>query len=189
MNFNTLINPVYDLKQFKNINEAYKKNELAYLEQYYSKYYFVNLKNSMEDLYIYQAPNKLCVIGLAPAHPLLQRSQDQSSSGHYLSNIQSIEYDAKVKSSINKKRQVPLSIDTEICVVTTEEGNRYSIKAGVAGWIIDTNTRFEHEKELLQNKPFKEGYIAIIKPKQENSDKSLSHCFSEDRYKLIRNLT
>ncbi|KAF0429072.1 protein simiate [Gigaspora margarita] len=167
MNFNTLINPVYDLKQFKNINEAYKKNELAYLEQYYSKYYFVNLKNSMEDLYIYQAPNKLCVIGLAPAHPLLQRSQDQSSSGHYLSNIQSIEYDAKVKSSINKK----------------------SIKAGVAGWIIDTNTRFEHEKELLQNKPFKEGYIAIIKPKQENSDKSLSHCFSEDRYKLIRNLT
>ncbi|CAG8549935.1 41147_t:CDS:2 [Gigaspora margarita] len=170
MNFNTLINPVYDLKQFKNINEAYKKNELAYLEQYYSKYYFVNLS-------------------LAPAHPLLQRSQDQSSSGHYLSNIQSIEYDAKVKSSINKKRQDPLSIDTEICVVTTEEGNRYSIKAGVAGWIIDTNTRFEHEKELLQNKPFKEGYIAIIKPKQENSDKSLSHCFSEDRYKLIRNLT
>ncbi|CAG8764354.1 13743_t:CDS:2, partial [Dentiscutata heterogama] len=138
--------------QFRNISEAYKKNELAYLEQYYSKYYVVDLKNSTEDLYIYQAPNKSCVIGLAPAHPLLQRSQDQSSSGHYLSSIQTIEYNVKIKSSINKKRQDPLSIDTEICVVTTEEGKRYSIKAGVVGWIMDINTRFEHEKELLQNK-------------------------------------
>ncbi|CAG8736527.1 17481_t:CDS:2, partial [Dentiscutata erythropus] len=133
MNFNTLTNPVYDLKQFKNISEAYKKNELAYLEQYYSKYYVVDLS-------------------LAPAHPLLQRSQDQSSSSRYLSSIQTIEYNVKIKSSINKKKQVPLSIDTEICVVTTEEGKRYSIKAGVVGWILDINTRFEHEKELLQNK-------------------------------------
>ncbi|CAG8639412.1 4315_t:CDS:10, partial [Racocetra persica] len=161
--------PVYDLEKFRNISEAYEKNELAYLEQYYSKYYVVDLR-------------------LAPTHPLLQRSEAQSSSDHYPSNIQTIEYDVKVKSSINKKRQDPLSINTEICAITTEEGKRYSIKAGVAGWIIDINMRLEHEKELLQNKPFKEGYIAIIKPRQENSDKSLSHCFSEERYKLFRNL-
>ncbi|CAG8510799.1 13492_t:CDS:10, partial [Racocetra fulgida] len=105
--------PVYDLEAFRNISEAYEKNELAYLEQYYSKYYVVDLR-------------------LAPTHPLLQRSEAQSSSEHYPSNIQTIEYDVKVKSSINKKRQDPLSINTEICAITTEEGKRYSIKAGVA---------------------------------------------------------
>ncbi|CAG8532873.1 15607_t:CDS:2 [Acaulospora morrowiae] len=142
--------PIYDLKEFEKSLELNEKDELAYLNQYYTKKFFLDTnENNTEDLYIYQAPNKLCVIGLAPAHPLLQLS---SFTDPQLPKIKTIQYDSNVLSSINKKRQNPLSINSEICVITTEDGRTYSIKAGVIGWVVDINMRFEEEIDLLQHK-------------------------------------
>jgi len=178
MNSESLINPKYDLILYKEISETYEKDSLAYLEQYYTKYFLIDSnENAAEDFYIYQAPNKLCVIGLAQTHPLL-RSQ----------KVKSIKFDEKVSQSINKKKQIPLSVKSEICVITTEEGKNYSIKAGVVGWVIDFNMKLDNYVDLLQKKPFTDGYIAVIKLKQDDSRKALSHCINEEKYKEIRKL-
>ena len=62
----------------------------------------------------------------------------------------SIKFDEKVSLSINKKRQIPLSVKSEICVITTEGGKSYSIKASVEGWVINFNMKLD--KDLLQKK-------------------------------------
>ncbi|GBB94457.1 hypothetical protein RclHR1_02360015 [Rhizophagus clarus] len=179
MNSESLVNPKYDLSIYKNISEKYEKNSLAYLEQYYTKNFLIDSnENTTEEFYIYQAPNKLCVIGLAPTHPLLLQSQ----------KVESIKFDEKIFQLMNKKKQIPLSIKSEICVITTEEGKRYSIKAGVVGWVIDFNTRLEKHVDVLRQKPFTDGYIAIIKPKQDDSRKALSHCINEEKYNEISKL-
>ncbi len=95
---------------------------------------------------------------MAPTHPLLQQSQ----------KVKSIKFDEKVSQSINKKKQIPLSTESEICAITTEGGGKkYSIKAGVVGWVIDFNMRLDKEDDLLQNKVlnmlFKEIYIYIFR--------------------------
>ncbi|RHZ54757.1 hypothetical protein Glove_423g22 [Diversispora epigaea] len=198
-------NPDYDLKEFENIIENYKKDEFAYLNQYYTKYYLLGTNEKItEDFYIYQAPNKLCVIGLAPTHPLLQPQPQQQNQ---LPKIKKIEYNAKAVDTINKKKQNLLSITSNICTITTiiteQEEKRYQIKAGVIGWLVDINMRFNNnsnnnnnnnnnndnnnnnnnnEFDLLQNKPFTEGYIAIIKPKHDNPSIALGHCISEEQY-------
>ncbi|CAB4420799.1 unnamed protein product [Rhizophagus irregularis] len=177
MNSESLISPKYDLSLYKKISEKYEKNSLAYLEQYYTKNFLIDSsENTTEDFYIYQAPNKLCVIGLAPTHPLLLQSQ----------KVKSIKFDEKVSQSISKKRQIPLSAKSEICVITTEEGKNYSIKAGVVGWVIDFNIKLD--VDMLQKKPFTDGYIAIIKPKQDDPRKALNLCINEEKYEEIRNL-
>ncbi|CAG8587018.1 12878_t:CDS:2 [Funneliformis caledonium] len=187
MNSKSLINPNYDLNPYKKIGEKYENDSLTYLEQYYTKYFLIDSnENTTEDFYIYQAPNKLssfyflslCVIGLSPTHPLLQSSQ----------KVKSIKFNEKISQSMNKKKQIPLEIKREICVITTESGKKYSIKAGVVGWVIDFNMRLDREYDLLQEKPFTEGYIAIIKPKQDDPKKALNHCIDEKEYKDVRTL-
>lgn len=64
--------------------------------------------------------------------------------------MKSIKFDEKVSQSISKKRQIPLSAKSEICVITTEEGKNYSIKAGVVGWVIDFNIKLD--VDMLQKK-------------------------------------
>ncbi|CAG8746503.1 3733_t:CDS:2, partial [Acaulospora colombiana] len=161
--FESINNPIYDLKEYEKTLESYEKDEYSYLGQYYTKNFFLNTR-------------------LAPAHPLLQYA---SPTNHQLPKIKNIQYNTKVVDSINKKRQNPLSIDSEICVITTDEGRAYSVKACVVGWMVDVNMRLAQEFDLFQRKPFTEGYIAIIKPKKE---KSLDHCLTEEQYKIQRKL-
>ena len=65
--------------------------------------------------------------------------------------MQSIKFNEKISQSINKKKQNPLSIESEICVITTG-GEKYSIKAGIVGWVIDFNMRLDKDDGLLQKK-------------------------------------
>lgn len=90
----------------------------------------------------------MCVIGLAPTHPLLQPLRPPK--------IKNIEYDTRFVNTINKKKQNPLAINSKICAITTEEGKKYHVKAGVVGWLTDINMRFnnndDNKFDLLQNK-------------------------------------
>ena len=42
MNSESIINPKYDLSQYEKIIEKYEKDSLAYLKQYYTKYFFID---------------------------------------------------------------------------------------------------------------------------------------------------
>ena len=66
--------------------------------------------------------------------------------------MKSIKFDEKVSQSINKKKQNPLKVESEICVITTEEGKKFSIKSGVVGWVINFNMNLDKDGDLLQNK-------------------------------------
>ena len=66
--------------------------------------------------------------------------------------MKSIKFNEKVSQSINKKKQIPLSVKSEICNITTEEGKNYSIKAGVVGWVIDFNIKLDKYVDLIQKK-------------------------------------
>ena len=42
MNSESIIDPKYDLSQYETISEKYEKDSLAYLEQYYTKYFLID---------------------------------------------------------------------------------------------------------------------------------------------------
>ncbi|KAF9110545.1 hypothetical protein BGX27_006205 [Mortierella sp. AM989] len=130
---------VYDLAQYKEETKDWNSDPSAYLLRYYTKYYFLatggkDLKSSNDqkiidqqtsleilrgDQFIYQSPNKLCITGLAPTHPLLAQRDRYK--------VLSLRFDPKILSSLpqptaipaNSKKQPPPSChcDTVICKI------------------------------------------------------------------------
>ncbi|KAI9239174.1 MAG: hypothetical protein BYD32DRAFT_435140 [Podila humilis] len=109
---------VYDLTEYKEITRDWNDDPSAYLTRYYTKHYFlstagkelkdplgpiIDLQTSLEvkrgDQYVYQSPNKLCIIGLAPTHPLLaQRERYQ---------VLNLRFDDKIVNALPQPTHIP----------------------------------------------------------------------------------
>ncbi|KAF9917398.1 hypothetical protein BX616_001116 [Lobosporangium transversale] len=137
---------VYDLTQYKEETKSWNSDPSAYLLRYYTKYYFLatdgkqqqkanHTDNTTEnhiiidqetgleilrgDQYVYQSPNKLCITGLAPTHPLISQ-QDRYK-------ILNLRFDSKIQNALpqptaipaNSKKQPPppCQCETVICKI------------------------------------------------------------------------
>ncbi|KAF9175562.1 hypothetical protein BGX21_003035 [Mortierella sp. AD011] len=130
---------VYDLTPYKEETKNWDSDPSAYLLRYYTKYYFLatggkDLKQSSTqkiidqqtgleilrgDQFVYQSPNKLCITGLAPTHPLLAQKDRYK--------VINLRFDQKILSSLpqptaipaNSKKQPPppCHCDTVICKI------------------------------------------------------------------------
>ncbi|KAG0343020.1 hypothetical protein BG000_010157 [Podila horticola] len=109
---------VYDLTEYKETTRDWNDDPSAYLTRYYTKRYFlstagkelkdplgpiIDFQTSLEvkrgDQYVYQSPNKLCIIGLAPTHPLLaQRERYQ---------VLSLRFDDKIVNALPQPTHIP----------------------------------------------------------------------------------
>ncbi|KAG0371214.1 hypothetical protein BC939DRAFT_444169 [Gamsiella multidivaricata] len=110
---------VYDLTQYKEETKHWGTDPSAYLLRYYTKYYFlatsgkelkhlitsniIDFETGLQvlrgDQFVYQSPNKLCITGLAPTHPLIaERSRYQ---------VLSIRFDPKILTCLPQPTSVP----------------------------------------------------------------------------------
>ncbi|KAG0205325.1 hypothetical protein BGX28_003033 [Mortierella sp. GBA30] len=145
---------VYDVSQYKEETKSWDTDPSAYLLRYYTKYYFLasggkracllgkkrekiidhetRLEVIYGDQFVYQAPNKLCITGLAPTHPLIARPDRYK--------ILNIRFDTKIQNALpqptaipaNSKKQPPPSCHAEtiICRIEAldlEEQNRIEL--------------------------------------------------------------
>ncbi|OAQ25298.1 hypothetical protein K457DRAFT_23242 [Linnemannia elongata AG-77] len=135
---------VYDLTSYKEETKSWNDDPSAYLLRYYTKQYFlatngkdlkqnpttqtpqkiIDLQTGLEvlrgDQYVYQSPNKLCIIGLAPTHPLLAQPDRYK--------VLNIRFDAKIAGALpqptatpaNSKKQPPPPCHAETVVCKIE---------------------------------------------------------------------
>ncbi|KAF9903894.1 hypothetical protein EC991_003231 [Linnemannia zychae] len=133
---------VYDLTSYKEETKTWDEDPSAYLLRYYTKQYFlatngkdlkqkpsgsqkiIDLQTGLEvlrgDQYVYQSPNKLCIIGLAPTHPLLAQPERYK--------VLNIRFDTKIASALpqptatpaNSKKQAPPPCHAETVVCKIE---------------------------------------------------------------------
>ncbi|KAF9935216.1 hypothetical protein FBU30_006301 [Linnemannia zychae] len=136
---------VYDLDPYKEETKTWNDDPSAYLLRYYTKHYFlatsgkdlkqktsnsqkiIDLQTGIEvlrgDQYVYQSPNKLCIIGLAPTHPLLAHPERYK--------VLNIRFDEKIASALpqptaipaNSKKQPPppCHAETVICKIEARD--------------------------------------------------------------------
>ncbi|ORY08143.1 hypothetical protein K493DRAFT_332476 [Basidiobolus meristosporus CBS 931.73] len=173
----------YDIEEYQETIKGWDEKNSKYLERYFTKHYFVNEATDKEDQYIMQAPNKLCIVGLAANHPLLA-----SEASH----IKSIEFSEAVLNNKvqGKRKKGALWLDprTAICKITLDNEETFTIRAGVHSQLMEVNEGIVKTPELLLNESQSKGYIAILKPKSDNSAIALKECKSEEEYKKLRNL-
>lgn len=180
-----LHNPTYNLDEYLPLTTDWLTNPFLSLVHYYTAYYLLAKEDSDDlqgDLVIRQAPNKLCVIGLAPTHPVRQCTDFSKLSIKYAPA-----HDAAIGVSPAKGRKNIPWIGQLSPIAFIHLGDKvYTVKSGIHGQLLELNERLLQTPRLLVDKPDTEGYIAIIKPKVENTQKSLSHCLTEEKWRKER---
>ncbi|RUP51186.1 hypothetical protein BC936DRAFT_149507 [Jimgerdemannia flammicorona] len=171
-----IVNPIYDLDEFLPLTTNWLSDPISRLRAYFTTHYFLATDVNEGDLTIRQAPNKLCVISLAKRHPGRGSGKDD------LSPLSITFSDFKGIVGKNKKHAPTVNSISPLAEITTADGNIHIVRAAVHGQVMELNERLLKEPMLMRQKPDTEGFIAIIKPKIENSEKALSHCVTEEKW-------
>ncbi|XP_053099856.1 protein Abitram isoform X2 [Hemicordylus capensis] len=141
-------------------------------ERYFTRWYKPDVKaNPNEDHCILQHSNRICVITLADAHPLLQKGKQIERVSYQISaNCSRLQNKVSGKS---KRGAQFLTEFAPLCRIFCSGGEEYTIYSCIRGRLIEVNESILDNPVLLQEKPFTEGYIAVVLPKFEES-KSIS---------------
>ncbi|CAL1584561.1 unnamed protein product [Knipowitschia caucasica] len=138
------------------------------IDRYYTRWYRADLKGkSSEDHCILQHSNRICVVTLAETHPILQNGRTVKCITYQISDGCSR---LKNKVSGKSKRGGQFLTDfAPLCRITCTDETEYTIYSCIRGRLLEVNEAILETPSLLLEKPFTEGYIAVILPKLEES--------------------
>ncbi|CAG8545045.1 6851_t:CDS:2 [Ambispora gerdemannii] len=152
----TSTTPENDISKYTKFAQKLEKDPISYLDRYYRKFYFLDPdKEKQEDFYIYRPPNGLCVLGLAPTHPLIQEaSKYPHSNSSTTENLEksitvSIAFNQNVISLIGKKHR-PFRPNINLSIINHDKNTSTSItvkedkKHGDIKDFITKNPKFEN---------------------------------------------
>lgn len=133
------------------------------VERYFTRIFKTDIMGKFcEDQCVLQHSNKICVITVAPSHPLLGCKQIVKVDFQVSTNVNRL--DNKV-SGKGKKGAQHLQPESLICEVISSDGSKYSLYSCIKGKLVEVNEELVTKPQLLLEKPETEGYLAVVLPK------------------------
>ncbi|KAJ1926499.1 hypothetical protein IWQ60_003742 [Tieghemiomyces parasiticus] len=162
---------------------------------------------------VWQAPNKLCLVGLAPEHKLVGQ-YEAFRRAHPPTNpfITQIVFHTGEEEAAgpgvdgpNRKRGrdrkhgrgksggkppkyalTPLLYpETPLCTLTLHDGQTHDLEAGVfQAHVYEFNDKLKAQPDLLFTTPDHGGFVAIMNPVKENDRVTLKRCLSPTEYQI-----
>lgn len=157
------VEELYDLEHWAKETAHWNQGIDIFLSRYFTIHY-----EPASHVYIRQPPNKLCILGLSKEHPAIKSTGNISCKFFYESKTKG----QKVKPN------------TVICEITVDD-QTYPILATVFGEVAEVNPRLLEEPNLLRTHALDEGFLAIIRPKEEDSSKQLKGLVDQNEYNAI----
>ncbi|KAI9009965.1 hypothetical protein CLU79DRAFT_774139 [Phycomyces nitens] len=162
----------YDISKYTDRVASWTNNPNAHLSGYFTLYYNVESKSTptepgtvLGDIYVRQAPNKICVLGLAPSHPLFsQPNLDQCR--------------VELATELVGTKVVP---DTTIAQIILGE-TKYLVKARMQGQLLELNPRLRDTPELLWEHTMDTGFVAVIMSRVDDTKQQLKGYLTEEEY-------
>eukprot|EP01137_Pigoraptor_chileana_P030396 Opistho-2@16898 len=152
------------------------------IERYYEQFYAVGVKGKEgNDFYIHLHTNRLCVIGLAPSHPIVQGQLA----------IKEVVFDRKKKKQQDrapgeKKVIVNVFPDSVLCDIVCDNGLVFPVYAVLPGELMDKNAGLLTNPQLITSKTSTDGYIGIVAPKAADLRKETASFLSPADYERWR---
>lgn len=164
-----------------------------YVDRYFTQKFQVDEGNDGNDLGVLIHSNKLCVITLAPSHPIVKNKVKVKSVDFQISkNVNRLDN----KTSGKRKRHAQiLTKSAPICFIECEDNVQYAISSPLPGKLIEVNEKLSEYPEVLRfnyNENYsQECYLAIIVPKHDVPiEKATEDLLSLDDYlKVVNNRT
>ena len=132
--------------------------------RYYTRYY--KPQSNDEDQVVLLHSNRICLVSLAPKHPIIQQNLKIVHLEFEVGNKRKPTDRLSNKVS-GKGKKGGQSIDEKaiLCLVHCENGNKYPLRSCVRGTLIEINPLIVENPSLLVEKPLSEGHLAVILPK------------------------
>ncbi|XP_069111531.1 protein Abitram-like [Argopecten irradians] len=166
-----------------NVGTEEKLNErLSVTDRYYTRKYKIG-KTEDQDVCVLAHSNRICIVTLAPSHPIVTQKKKVTSISFDVSGANRL--DNKV-SGKGKKGAQWLKTASELCKIECEDGENYTFPAGLPAQLIEINENLTHSPSLLSEKPYTEGYIAIVLPKLKEYEYVMGRLSTEEAYKEAR---
>ncbi|XP_014730623.1 PREDICTED: protein Simiate [Sturnus vulgaris] len=153
-------------------------------ERYFTRWYKPDVKGRpCEDFCVLQHSNRICVITLAEAHPLLQSGKTIKNINYQISANCS-----RLQNKVSGKSKRGAQFLTELaplCRISSSDGEEYTIYSCIRGRLIEVNENILSNPALLQEKPSTEGYIAVVLPKFEESKSITQGLLTQKEYEEV----
>jgi Glycine cleavage H-protein len=156
-------------------------------ERYYSPRYVLDASGiEGEDLCVLFHSNKICLITLAPTHPIIALKKEVIKFNFEVSR--NVDRRLNKVSGKGKHGAQILQPNSVICFVECSDGTNYSISSCLNGKLVEINEAIVSNPNLLIERPQAEGYLAIVLPNLVNSCKAKDNLMSYESYCKIRGL-
>ncbi|KAG7388051.1 Mitochondrial inner membrane protease ATP23 [Phytophthora pseudosyringae] len=168
-------------EQFQTADEGAvtSKRRGTMIERYYTEMFSCDtMGNSMEDQYVHMHSNRLCVVGVAESHPVMQ---EELVSVEFTPNV----LESRVTGKKKKGGRFMLQ-KTVLCVLKCRSGREFTLYSCIRGSLIEVNERLQKEPELLKQKHQSDGYLVIIQPKKVEVAEIQESLLSKDEYRQFR---
>ncbi|KAM7175730.1 protein Abitram isoform 2-T2 [Macrochelys suwanniensis] len=120
-------------------------------ERYFTRWYKPDVKGNLcEDHCILQHSNRICVITLAEAHPLLQNGKTIKSINYQISANCS-----RLQNKVSGKSKRGAQFLTELaplCRISCSDGKEYTIYSCIRGRLMEVNENILDNPAILQEK-------------------------------------
>ena len=156
-------------------------------ERYYTPRYYVDDKAG-EDMCVLFHSNRICLLTLAPSHPIIKQKKTITKF-----DFQVTEHTNRLNNAVlgkRKKGAQQLQCDSIVCRIhcqDQEEDRVYTIRSYINGKLIEINEMLIKQPNLAVSAPQAAGYIAIILPKLDNSEKQKMKLLDKESYHNLLN--
>ncbi|KAL0081776.1 hypothetical protein J3Q64DRAFT_1756191 [Phycomyces blakesleeanus] len=169
----------YDISKYTDRVSLWSNDPNAHLSGYFTLYYHVESELTptkpdtiLGDIYVRQAPNKICVLGLSPSHPFIVSSSSLNKD------------DLKKECNVVLATELvgtKVTYDTTIAQIIVGQIT-YLIKARMQGQLLELNPRLKDTPELLWEHTMDTGYIAVIMSRVDDTKQQLKGYLTEEEY-------
>jgi hypothetical protein len=146
-------------------------------DRYYTKKY--NCDPDGGDYTFLVHSNKLCVIKLAPTHPILLRNLTVKSVTFQVSDTLN-RLDNRVSGKGKRGAQLLTSTSTLCLIYCEEQPEPYVLKTCMTAKLLEVNDTLVSKPELLKADSL--NYIAIVSPRMSDHDVQLENLLTEEQY-------
>lgn len=148
------------------------------VDRYFSRYYFKKTSENgdNEDHLVLFHTNGICLVSLASSHVAFKK--EIISINYDIGNFDRQQQN-QVKGK-HKKGAFNCQKNSSIGIITTKDGSEYKVFSCVGGKLLEVNDRLKNSIKILGTEGH--GYIAVILPKNVNTDKEKESLVHEKDY-------
>ncbi|XP_011312369.1 protein Simiate [Fopius arisanus] len=152
-------------------------------DRYFTPYYKLNIQQPLDDICIRIHSNRICMLTLAPSHPLLRNGVKIERISFKVT--EKLDRAANKVSGKGKHGAQPLQESSNICIIYCDSGEKWSIKCCMMGKLIEVNETLVKDPQSIKEPPHKGGYLAIILPNIKIYEEMKKNLLSEQEYQQV----